>query len=174
MVAQCEYPINSRPLPLVGSPGGYPIGMGTVREHRREWFDHFLSGMERIQRRGAKRRLAEKVGTAPSVISQIAAGERQVGDELARRFEQKHGMARGQMDGPLNPRAVDQPRQPEIDVGFLEYLISELEEGLDDAAQQLPAKVKAEVIAEMYSGYVGTGERPSRAVILKFAQRATR
>lgn len=111
MVARCEQSRNSTPLPLVGSLAGYPFPMGTVREHRRAWFLHLLAEAERKHgRRGAKRRLAEKIGTAPSVVSQVASGTRQVGDELARRIEQKHGLQRGQVDGPLDPSTL--PTKP--------------------------------------------------------------
>lgn len=173
MVARCEQSRNSTPLPLVGSLAGYPFPMGTVREHRRAWFLHLLAEAERKHgRRGAKRRLAEKIGTAPSVVSQVASGTRQVGDELARRIEQKHGLQRGQVDGPLDPSTLPtKPASESLDADLLQHLLGELEAALEAADVDLRLPAKARVLSELYGLYAGTGERPGRAVILQFARR---
>lgn len=100
-IAYCDYNRKRTMRPLIGSPPCDPNGMGTVRDHRRDNFRLLLDQIEREGgKHGAKTRFGLKAKMAPGLVSQIAQGFRQIGDELARRIEHHFGLERGQMDLP--------------------------------------------------------------------------
>lgn len=75
--------------------------MGTAAETRYENFMALLHEEELARgKHGAKARFGEKTQTGASIVSQIASKHRGIGDEIARRVEQAHGLQRGQMDLP--------------------------------------------------------------------------
>lgn len=142
--------------------------MGTVREYRAAWFAHLLAKVAaEHDERGSQKEFARIVGTKPSLISQINGGKRRVGDSLARRIEKAFGMGRGQMDGPLKPEAPITAARP-FDQDLMHYLIEELETVLVESDLDYEPKHKADKLLRLYSMYTGTGERPTRAVILQF------
>jgi hypothetical protein len=69
--------------------------------------------------RGLERRFAERVQIQPSYWSQIKSRSRQIGERLARQFEQLCHKPRGWMDEP-HPKtgdATDDPARPDADDG---------------------------------------------------------
>lgn len=170
-VAECYGVRNSTPLPLIGKSDGYTFGMGTVREHREAWFKHLLRKMvqDHHGERGGGTAFAEKIKTSPSMVYQLASGNRGIGDTLARKIEAGFGLERGQIDsGP--PEAV--PEAPNFDAPLLHYLVEQTEAFLEETQSMIPPEKKGRVYVDMYGYYANTGDRPSRAVILQFIRRA--
>ncbi len=58
---------------------------------------------------GTMEKLAELVGTSPSVLSQIKIGARNMGHDLARRFESKLRKPVGWMDAQHKDEVVEEP-----------------------------------------------------------------
>lgn len=170
-IAGCDDKRNSTVRPFVGPQIATLSGMGTVREHRRAWFAHLLGGLERKHgKRGAKTLFAAKVKSAPGLISQIAGGHRQVGDELARKVEAGFQMAHGEMDGPLEPTRVEAPSaQPAMDMELLADCIAGVESGLE--GRHIAPEKKAQLIMAIYQAFAETGARPSKATVLAFVRR---
>jgi hypothetical protein len=77
-------------------------------------FDEFVratvSHADAATLRGLERRFAERIGIQPSYWSQIKSRARQVGERLARQFEQHCGKPAGWLDQPHGaPRAAGSP-----------------------------------------------------------------
>src|SRR5215510_7190968 len=64
--------------------------------------------------RGLERRFAERLQIQPSYWSQIKSRSRQIGERLARQFEQLSRKPAGWMDIPHGPGAPALPRVPAI------------------------------------------------------------
>lgn len=62
-----------------------------------------------VAQHGTMDKLAELVGTSPSVLSQIKIGARNMGHDLARRFEANLKKPDGWMDAPHNDKVVEEP-----------------------------------------------------------------
>jgi hypothetical protein len=79
-------------------------------------FDEFVratvSAPDAATLRGLERRFAERIEIQPSYWSQIKSRSRQIGERLARQFEQRCGKPVGWLDQPHAPGA--RPATPEV------------------------------------------------------------
>lgn len=71
--------------------------MNTLREVRRQNLHLVLAG---FGGRGAQKKLAEKSGIYHTYLSNIRVGNREMGEEIARKIEAAMGLAPGWMDQP--------------------------------------------------------------------------
>lgn len=55
--------------------------------------------------------LARDFANRVSYWSELLAGKKPFGEKIARRIEERYGLARGQLDGTVDPYAPPKPRQ---------------------------------------------------------------
>lgn len=142
--------------------------------------------------RGAQKRIAETLGCQPDYISRCLTPpnrkhHKNIGEELARDWEDKLGLERYQLDDPdlqrnvrteasdrdgkrrysvmeangafcaINDKSPATYRQPELDRALLASIIRFVESNEQMSAKRLPAEQKAAAIAGAYLISVNTG-----------------
>ena len=87
--------------------------MKTVKETRRDHLRRLIQGYP------SQRQFAEALGMAPSQISHIVTGLREVGDQVARRIETELSLREGFLDTPLDDESA-----PAAPIAHLDQLLS--------------------------------------------------
>jgi hypothetical protein len=93
---------------------GMPLDLAGVRlDNALALFEEFVQANvkhpDAATLRGLEGRFAERLGIQPSYWSQIKSRSRQIGERLARQFEQQCKKPNGWMDIPASQRAIAQP-----------------------------------------------------------------
>jgi hypothetical protein len=140
--------------------------MSTVSDTRRQHLEQL------VQSHGGVPGFATATGSSEDHVRQMlkgaeVAGGRNMGARVARRIEASLKMREGALDRPIAPEAPQAP----WDEDFMRWVITEYEAAIQGAKLNHPPAHKAKIILRLYGYWAGTGERPSRAVLLRLIQR---
>lgn len=80
----------------------------TIKEIRRERLRHL------VDQHGSQATLADRLDIPASYVLQLLAGERNIGDRMARKIESRLGWTHGQMDSPLQTAAATGPQLHDV------------------------------------------------------------
>ena len=95
--------------------------------------------LEQVEIHGRANAFCDIISMNPSYLSQLKGGTKSVGNNLARRIEEKLGLAKGYLDEPkeIEPLVQQGPEPPHLDSLAIAYTIDTFPSDLRDSLKQL-------------------------------------